>query len=182
MRIGIVADTHMPRAAKQLPQALRDGLAGVDLILHAGDFVTFDVVEALQQIAPLHGVYGNNDGPDMQARFPASQLLTLKGFHIGLVHGHLGKKKSTPERAIEAFVTGLGTADQTTGDGDKPAVKPDVIIFGHSHIPYQEEHHGILLFNPGSPTDKRRQPQFSYGIMELGDTIKLQHIFYPDKH
>lgn len=164
MRIGIISDTHMPSRAKQLPQALKKGLSGVDMILHAGDWTKLDVVDALQQIAPVDGVAGNNDGEDIIRKFGRKKILTLAGYRIGMVHGD-GYKKTTEVRAWEAFA----------------GEKVDIILFGHSHVPFLREHQGVLVFNPGSPTDKRRQPRYSYGILTLGDTAKAQHFYYDDK-
>lgn len=162
MRIGVVADTHMPRSSLHLPQALREGLEGVDLIIHAGDWVTLQVAE--ERIAPTVGVYGNNDREDIRTHYPASQILQLDGFQIGVVHGD-GVGGTTLKRAIKAFETR----------------KLDVVIFGHSHIPFHEEIGGVLYFNPGSPTDKRRQPLYSYGIIETGQKLIASHITYPSK-
>lgn len=167
MRIGVISDTHMFGRAKQLPRALVEGLRGVDLILHAGDWVDTAVAGMLEQIAPTDGVAGNNDGRDIVQRYGRQKLLSLPGCRIGLVHGD-GGRKSTLDRAMDAF------REETV----------DVIIFGHSHIPYQGTHDGTLLFNPGSPTDKRRQPRYSYGLLEWepqGAPIKATLHYYDDK-
>ncbi|WJH34012.1 metallophosphoesterase [Paenibacillus sp. CC-CFT747] len=164
MRIGVVSDTHMPSRAKGLPAALVAGLKGVDRILHAGDFTSPDVIAMLEELAPLDAVMGNNDGEDIYRRFDRRKVLELAGYRIGLIHGD-GYGRTTEERARAAF-------------SEDP---PDVIIFGHSHVPYKAFDQGVLMFNPGSPTDKRRQPAFSYGILELGDTLTAEHYFYTDK-
>ncbi|WP_248925646.1 metallophosphoesterase family protein [Paenibacillus hamazuiensis] len=165
MRIGVVSDTHLSPRADRLPQALVDGLQGVELILHAGDWTSPHIADLLGEIAPVDGVAGNNDGSDIIARFRMKKLLTLGSHLVGIVHGHIGSR-STLDNAIEAF----------RGDG------PDVIIFGHSHIPYIGKHQGALLFNPGSPTDKRFQPKYSYGILELGQgEAKATHYYYEAK-
>jgi uncharacterized protein len=164
MRIGVVSDTHMPMRAKSLPQALVNGLQGVDYILHGGDWVSLHVAEELAKIAPVDGVAGNNDGDEIIARFGRQKVLTFQGFRIGIVHGD-GYRKTTEERAYETFTD----------------ANVDIIIFGHSHIPYVEKRGQILLFNPGSPTDKRRQKEFSYGILELGEEITVSHYYYSDK-
>lgn len=161
MRIGVVSDTHMFGRAKQLPQSLLEGISGVDLILHAGDWIDPKVVGLFEEIAPTDGVAGNNDGLDIIERFGRQKVLNLSGYRIGLVHGD-GGRKSTLDRAMDMF------RDMSV----------DVIVFGHSHIPYHGMHNGTLLFNPGSPTDKRRQPRYSYGIMELGSSIKATLYFY----
>jgi len=164
MRIGVIADTHLSDRVVKLPDALVEGLKGVDLILHAGDWVSPLVIDLVEQIAPCEGVTGNNDGPLIRERFGMSKLLTVAGYRIGMIHGD-GSRKTTEERAREAFL----------------AERPDVVIFGHSHIPYLQTIDGILMFNPGSPTDKRRQPRYSYGILELGDTIRAEHFYYDSK-
>lgn len=161
MKLGVVADTHL-NAGRALPQALLDGLQGVDLILHAGDWLSLDVADQLEAIAPVDGVAGNNDGRDIVDRFGLSKVLELANYRIGIVHGD-GFQSTTELRAWRTF------ADQNV----------DVIIFGHSHVPLSIVHDGVHLFNPGSPTAKRRQPQYSYGIIELKEQIKPE-LFYFD--
>ncbi|MEW9669098.1 metallophosphoesterase family protein [Ammoniphilus sp. 3BR4] len=164
MRIGVISDTHMPSRSKQIPQALLKGLKNVDLILHAGDWTQLEVVRAFEKLAPLDGVAGNNDGEEIVGRFGRKKILTFSGYRIGMVHGD-GIKKTTEVRAWEAFA----------------GEKVDIILFGHSHVPFLRKHQGVLLFNPGSPTDKRRQLQYSYGILALSSTIQAQHFYYSDK-
>ncbi|OXM88247.1 metallophosphoesterase family protein [Paenibacillus rigui] len=149
MRLGIVSDTHMFGRAKQLPRELVEGLQGVDMILHAGDWIDAAVVSLFEQIAPTDGVAGNNDGTDIIQRFGRQKIVSLPGCRIGLIHGD-GGRKTTLDRAIDAF----------------REEEVDVIIFGHSHVPYQGTHRGVLVLNPGSPTDKRRQPRYSYALLE----------------
>lgn len=164
MRIGIISDTHMPRSAKQIPNELRKGLQGVELVLHAGDWTNPEIIDAFEQIAPVDGVAGNNDGTEIRQRLGRKKIIELAGFRVGIVHGD-GTQKTTEVRAWEAFAQ----------------EQVDAIIFGHSHIPFLQSHKGVLLFNPGSPTDKRRQPRFSYGLMELSDKIRAKHVFYDEK-
>lgn len=165
MKVGIVSDTHMPGHAKPLPKKLKTGIRDVDLIVHAGDWQTPEVLEQFQEIAPTEGVTGNVDSAEMNRMLKPKLLLELKGFRIGIVHGHMGKGRTTPERARNAF------ADEEV----------DLIIFGHSHIPFNEVVDGVRLFNPGSPTDKRRQPRFSYGVLTLEEKWTVEHIYYDDK-
>jgi putative phosphoesterase len=164
VRIGVISDTHLTARAGKLPDALVEGLKGVDFILHAGDWVDPGIIALVEEISPCDGVAGNNDGFDINERFGRKKLLTLSGYRIGLVHGD-GIRKTTEERAREAFL----------------AESPDIVIFGHSHIPYMQKIDGMLMFNPGSPSDKRRQTQYSFGIMELTDEIKAWHVFYNSK-
>ncbi|MBL0385250.1 metallophosphoesterase [Tumebacillus sp. ITR2] len=166
MKIGVVSDTHMPKMGKQLPRALREGLLGVDLILHAGDWQTLAVYEWLAKIAPVEGVAGNVDGEEIVEKFGRKKVISVGSFQIGLVHGD-GKGKSTEQRARAAFLE----------------ESVDVIVFGHSHIPLVREEGGVLLFNPGSPTDKRKQPRFSYGLITVEESsIRAEHVFYDDKN
>ncbi|MCZ8521541.1 MULTISPECIES: metallophosphoesterase family protein [Paenibacillus] len=167
MRIGVVSDTHMFGRGAALPAALVSGLQGIDLLLHAGDWMDERVIALFEAIAPVDGVAGNNDGPEIVRRFGRRKVLELAGFRIGLVHGDGGR--STPETAYASF----------RGEGGE--ARADVILFGHSHAPYHEVRDGQLLFNPGSPTDKRRQPQYSYGILTLGERAEAQLFTYDDK-
>ncbi|MGF7030659.1 putative phosphoesterase [Paenibacillus mucilaginosus] len=167
MRIGVVSDTHMFGRGAALPTALVRGLQGTDLILHAGDWMDERVIALFEAIAPVDGVAGNNDGPEIIRRFGRRKVLELAGYRIGLVHGDGGR--STPETAYAAFRTKEGE------------VLADVVIFGHSHTPFHEVRGGQLLFNPGSPTDKRRQPLYSYGILTLGESVSAELFTYEDK-
>ncbi|WP_026571893.1 MULTISPECIES: metallophosphoesterase [Sediminibacillus] len=165
MEIVILSDTHMPRMAKKLPRQVKLGLEKADLIIHAGDWQSVELLEELQQHAPVVGVTGNADGAELQERLNRKEVIERNGVTIGITHGD-GKGGTTEKRALTAFQT-------------KPV---DIIIFGHSHIPVLKDVNGTTLFNPGSPTDKRRQPQFSYGVLQLADNgFDLKHIFYEDK-
>jgi len=164
-RIGVVSDTHLHGREPKLPARLLEGLAGVDLLLHAGDFVDPSVADALEAIAPLVGVAGNNDGADIVRRFGYRQIVEANGRRIGLVHGHMGPGRSTEWKAFHAF------RDDAV----------DLVVFGHSHVPHYETVDGVLLFNPGSPTDKRWQPRYSFGIVEIGERIEAAHIYYDKK-
>lgn len=152
MRLGIVADTHIPRRARSLPLPLLEGLAGVDLILHAGDMSVLGVLDELGQIAPIIGVIGNNDPVELFPSLERQKVLELENWRIGLVHGHEGSGRTTVERALATFA-------------NESAL--DCVVFGHSHQPYLAWHGKTLLFNPGSPTDHRRAPAGTYGILEL---------------
>jgi len=163
MRVGVVSDTHIPARAKQLPPALFEIFAGVDLILHAGDLVDKRVLLELAALAPVEAVAGNMDSFEITQRLGKKKLLTLAGFVVGLVHGDIGHDRSkTPERALQAFAPD----------------KVDCVVFGHSHQPCCRKEHGILLFNPGSPTDRRREPRFSCGLLTLGKEIAGEIIYF----
>jgi uncharacterized protein len=164
MKIGIISDTHIPKKAKQIPKAVLQGLKDVDLIIHAGDWQTMAVYHQLSKIAPVEGVYGNIEDEEVETFFPEKRLLTIGNYRIGVVHGH-GTGKTTIERAYRAFEN----------------ENLDLIIFGHSHIPLLEEYKGVLMFNPGSATDKRRQPRYSYGIIEVESELKVKHVYFDSK-
>lgn len=154
-RVGVVADTHLFRRGRELPAALRDGLAGVDLIVHLGDFTDPGVPALFEAIAPLEAVAGNNDGPDLVMRFGRRRVLTVAGARLGLVHGDHPR---WPARVA---------ARQAFGDD-----RMDVVCYGHSHVPELAQEAGIWYVNPGSPTDKRRLPDFTYALL----TIRAGHV------
>jgi putative phosphoesterase len=158
----------MPRFGKALPATLRRGFETnrVDLIVHCGDMVDAMAIPLFEEFAPLEAVAGNNDPPQLVQRFGREKILQFGDVRIGMVHGHDGVGRSTLARAQNAF------------QGEHV----QAILFGHSHVPYFQWHDGVLLFNPGSPTDKRRQPNYSYGIIRIMDsTIEPQLVFFSDK-
>lgn len=162
MRIGVISDTHIPTRARRLPPALFTLFDGVELILHAGDIVKECVLQELAAIAPVEAVAGNMDSWEMHNRFGQKKILHLGGYRIGLVHGDGGTDRAkTPQRALQAFKQD----------------KVDCIVFGHSHQPYHETVHGILLFNPGSPTDRRREQRHSCGLLTVGETIVAKLLY-----
>lgn len=153
MKIGVVSDTHIPRRAKHLPGALLKGLEGVDAIIHAGDLNSDSVLYELEELAPLTAVAGNTDDAYLQALLGKSKKMEINGCFIGITHGD-GEGGTTFERAKRAFA----------------GQKVDCIVFGHSHIPVLMQEDGVLYLNPGSPTDKRRQERYSYGMLFVRDT------------
>jgi uncharacterized protein len=126
-------------------------LEGVDAILHAGDVCTPDVLYELSAWGPVHAVRGNNDGLDVAAwGAPDTLLLDLAGLSVAVIHDS-GPSAGRPDRLRRMF--------------------PDagLVVFGHSHIPLNEVHDGQRIFNPGSPTDRRRQPRGTMGLVEIDD-------------
>ncbi len=163
MIIGVVSDTHLLSHRLTLPKTLVEGLADAELIIHAGDFCDWGVYELLEQLAPVEAVAGNNDPGTIVKRLGQKKIITAGGKQIGIVHGDGGFRGSTPDRAFHSF-----EPDEV-----------DVIVFGHSHVPFAEERQGVLLFNPGSPTDKRMQPRYSYGKLFIeGEQIRYEHYFF----
>ncbi|MFD1953146.1 metallophosphoesterase family protein [Paenibacillus thailandensis] len=167
MKIVVVSDTHMPRMAGELPSALKKELEGADLILHAGDWTSSVVYRLLAEYAQVEGVAGNNDGETLTDKLGLKRTVKAGGCRIGLVHGHWPVKSRTAlQNAWDAFA----------------GEEVDAIVFGHSHVPYMEKRGGVLLFNPGSPTAKRKQPRYSFGILQAnGGRLQAKHIFYDDK-
>lgn len=165
MRIGVVSDTHMPRKAKVLPPKLVEAFKKTDLIIHLGDWTSLEVLNQLAALAPVEGIAGNNDPEEIVERFGYHKVLTLGPgrTRIGLTHGFLPEGRAVArEKALRVF----------------KGHPLDAILFGHSHQPLLERVEGVLLFNPGSATDKRRAPKCSFGIVELTDQgIHAEHIF-----
>jgi hypothetical protein len=161
MKIAILSDTHI-RYGRKLPSFVWNVLSEVDTIIHAGDVVTKSLIEELDLIAPVIAVRGNCDW--LLDELPDKIIAKLGPLRIGVTHGYLGSGKNTPERAYHFF----------SGED------VDMIIFGHSHIPYKNVYEGVLLFNPGSPTERRGQPQFSMGLLKLSEkgSFDIQHLFF----
>jgi len=170
MRIGVISDTHLPRFGQTLPPGLVRGLAevGVERLIHCGDWTEPFVVDLLEAIVPVHGVAGNNDPPELAARFGFAPVVELAGVRIGVTHGHIGPTHlTTPERAKLAFAREAGLA---------------AICFGHSHIPsITRTATGTLLVNPGSPTDKRRQRRYSWVLLTIQDGLLKAELQYFDR-
>ena len=148
MRIAVLSDTHAPRFWKGCPPAVAECLDGVELILHAGDVCTPDVLIELSRWAPVRAVLGNNDVPDIDA--PETLELDLAGLAVAMIHDS-GPATGRAGRMRRRFPTA------------------DLVVFGHSHIPWNTVQEGQRLFNPGSPTDKRRQPRGTMGLLEITD-------------
>lgn len=150
MKIGVLSDTHIPINDCQLPKAVTDALKSCDIIVHAGDFVDKCVIESLANISKLEAVYGNMDSNDIKSVLPEKKILTLANKKICLFHGY-----GNPDKLVDILKTMFVQE------------KPDIIIFGHSHVPMNKYIEGILFFNPGSATDTVYAPYRSYGIIEI---------------
>ena len=146
----VLADTHISRRARALPEELVPYLERADLILHAGDLIEASVLDELSLYAPVRAVKGNVDLPDVN--LPETLEFDFGGARIAMIHDS-GRKEGRRRRLKRRF--------------------PDarVVVFGHSHIPFLEDENGLLLLNPGSPTDKRRQPHHTFALLrtEEGD-------------
>lgn len=158
-RIGLVADTHLSRM-RPLPESLVEGLSGCDVIFHAGDIVRPWVLEMLSGIAPVHAVYGNNDelAPELVRELSFERYFRSGEYRIGLIHGHhhAGGVRSTARQYVLDRMRGV----------------VDWAVYGHSHKPMIEEREGLWMINPGSPTQPRWAPGPTYGILEVGETVR----------
>jgi uncharacterized protein len=151
VKVVVLADTHAPRRWKACPPRVGAHLRGADLILHAGDVCTAAVLEELAGYAPVHAVRGNNDGPDVAAwGAPDTLELDLAGLRVAMIHDS-GPATGRPVRLRRRFRDA------------------DLVVFGHSHIPLDHAENGQQIFNPGSPTDRRRQPHGTLGVLDIAD-------------
>jgi putative phosphoesterase len=151
--LAVISDTHLPRGNRALPDACVERLQAADLILHAGDFVTGAVLTELRALGPpVEAVHGNVDDPEVRSRLPSARMVTAAGARIAMVHD-AGAAAGRLERMRRRF------ADA------------DAVVFGHSHMPLHERDDvsGFQIFNPGSPTDRRRQPAHTMGQARVKD-------------
>lgn len=137
----LLADTHIPARAKRMPDAVLQAVDAADVVVHAGDWVDVTTLDLLEQRSRrFHGVFGNNDGPELRARLPEVARFTVEELEVAMIH-ETGPARRREERMDAAFP---GT---------------DLLVFGHSHVPWDTTSPaGMRLLNPGSPTDRRRQP------------------------
>lgn len=147
--IGVISDTHIPQF-KRLPEAIWKHFASVELIIHAGDLSVLSVLSELETIAPVVAVQGNIERDEVVEKLPIKREVVAGTCRIGIVH-ILDEARNRVRAARREF----------------PQAR--VVVFGHSHIPYNQEHDGQLLFNPGSATDRRRQPTCSIGLLHIDD-------------
>jgi uncharacterized protein len=149
--------------AKDLPAPVWEAVDAADVVIHAGDWVSVDLLDALEARARrLVGVFGNNDGPALRARLPEVARVELAGVRVAVVHE-----------------TGAATGRERRCAREYPDV--DVLVFGHSHIPWDTTAEtGLRLLNPGSPTDRRRQPTFTWMTVDVADgvlrDVQLHHL------
>jgi uncharacterized protein len=154
LRVVVVADTHLKRAwpGRTLPEPVLALLGTADVVLHAGDVTQAEHLSFIEEVAgaPVHAVLGNND-PELIDELPETLELDLAGVRIAMIHDS-GPARGRERRLRERFP------------------RADVVVFGHSHIPWNRPGlDGQLLFNPGSPTERRQQPHRTAGVLELAD-------------
>jgi putative phosphoesterase len=150
VKIGVISDTHISQKSEHIPRVILDAFKHVDLIIHAGDIVSLEVIEELRTVcSKVIVVAGNMDQEAVKKKYPVKQVLEILGHRVGLMHG------AGPGASLPALLKDVFKDDDC-----------DLIIFGHSHKPMNEEIGGILFFNPGSATDPAAISN-SYGIIEL---------------
>ena len=154
MRLLLIADTHVPKRAKDLPAQVWEEVDCADVVIHAGDWVEPDLLDALEERSKrLVACWGNNDGPELRARLPERADVVLGGLRFTVVH-ETGGAADREERMAKLYPD------------------TDVLVFGHSHIPWDAtSNSGLRLLNPGSPTDRRRQPHCSYMTATAQDGV-----------
>jgi putative phosphoesterase len=150
--VAVVSDTHLPRGTRRLPARCLDELARADLILHAGDFTGARVLADLEQLAPVHAVYGNMDDETLHEALPRERIVEVDGVRIGMVHIP-GSRHGRAERLAAAF----------------PSCQ--AVVYGHTHEPEVVRVGGTLVLNPGSPTERRRAPMRAMALLTVVDGV-----------
>lgn len=151
-RVLVLADTHLPKRARDLPDEVWGQVDAADVVIHAGDWVDVATLDRLERRARrLLGVHGNNDGPELRARLPEVATATIGGVRMAVVH-ETGARQGREARCEATYP------------------EADLLVFGHSHVPWDTTTpRGLRLLNPGSPTDRRRQPHCTYLTLTARD-------------
>jgi len=161
VKVVVLSDTHAPRRWRSCPPQVAGHLRDADLILHAGDVCAAWVLDELAGYAPVRAVLGNNDGPDVAAwGAPPDLELDLGGLRVAMIHDS-------------------GPAARRTARMRRQYPAADLVVFGHSHIPLDQTADGIRIFNPGSPTDRRRQPKGTIGILSIKNGLLVEASIVP---
>ncbi|MDP3732782.1 MAG: metallophosphoesterase family protein [Candidatus Omnitrophota bacterium] len=158
MKIGVIADTHIPERAKEIPQQILEAFKKVDMVVHAGDIVDMRVLDKLKAVCKnVRAVWGNMDPYEARKELPEKEIIKIGNYKIGIIHGYGHPNKLIP------LVTEIFKNDNV-----------NLIIFGHSHSALNEKRGDVIYFNPGSPTDKIFALHNSYGIIEINDKIEAK--------
>jgi putative phosphoesterase len=158
--IAVLADTHMPRGARQLPPRCVELVAVADAVIHAGDFFAGSALEEIEALCPLvHAVHGNVDEPALRSALPAVLEIEVGGRGLAVIHD-AGPARGRLKRLRRRFP------------------RADAVVFGHSHLPLHEEEDGFQIFNPGSPTERRRAPRASMGLLrDKKHGLDFEHVW-----
>lgn len=160
MKIIVIADTHIPASAPEMPQKLFEYLKSCDMIIHAGDLIDVEVINKLTGLAQMKAVWGNMDTADVKKALPETLIFKADGKTVGVTHGS-GSPENTLEKVKETF----------------KGKKLDIVVFGHTHVPFNRTIEGTLYFNPGSVCDKIFAPYRSFGVIEItGNSVKAEII------
>lgn len=164
MLVALIADTHLPRGGRRLPDECVRRIAAADLLLHAGDIATVEVLREMEAIGPpLVAVHGNVDSAELRRLLPEERIVEAAGTRIALLHD-AGRRAGRLERMRARF-----------------GGRADAVVFGHSHLPLHEQaEDGFQIFNPGSPTERRRAPQHTMGVGRVVEgRVELELIPFP---
>lgn len=159
--IAVIADTHMPKGERALPEGCVERIRQADALVHAGDFSTASVLADLEALCPVVlAVHGNVDDAELRRRLPESIEFEIEGRTVAVVHDS-GPRSGRLARMRTRFPDA------------------DAVVFGHSHMPLHEEEGGFQIFNPGSPTERRRAPQRSMGLLRPSDSgLRFEHLWF----
>lgn len=158
--IAVIADTHMPKGSRRLPARCVELLGEAEAVLHAGDFFAVSALAEIEALCPVvHAVHGNVDEPALRESLPEALEIELGGRTLALIHD-AGPAKGRLARLHRRF----------------PAAA--AVVFGHSHLPLHEQEAGFQIFNPGSPTERRRAPRASMGLLTVEDgELAFEHVW-----
>jgi uncharacterized protein len=158
--IAVIADTHMPKGGRELPAECVERIRAAEALIHAGDFSAVPVLEELEELCPVVlGVHGNVDAAALRQRLPESLEIEVGGHTVAVVHDS-GPGRGRLERLRARFPDA------------------DAVVFGHSHLPLHEKHGGFQIFNPGSPTERRRAPRRSMGLLDpTAAGLRFEHVW-----
>jgi uncharacterized protein len=158
--IAVIADTHMPEGKRALPDACVEKMRAAEAVIHAGDFIAASVLTDLRALCPrVHAVHGNVDEPALREELPASIRIGIGDHTVAVVHG-AGPSKGRLARMRARFP------------------EADAVVFGHSHLPLHEEENGFQIFNPGSPTERRRAVRHSMGLLHPTPSgLRFEHLW-----
>lgn len=152
MKIGVISDTHLRQVTQELTEIYDEYLADKDVVIHAGDVVSNDVIDFLTQ-KPFYGVHGNMDPPEVRRCLPDKTVIELAGYTLGIIHGW-GQPEGLEDRILPLFQN------------------VDVLIYGHSHRARNEMREGVLLFNPGTATGFSSSGRHSIGLLTLDQSVR----------
>jgi putative phosphoesterase len=158
--IAVISDTHMPKGKRRLPDACYEQLLAAEAVIHAGDFSAASVLDELEALCPVvHAVRGNVDDPELWSRLPESIEIDVEGRKVAVLHD-AGPSRGRLPRLRDRFPDA------------------DAVVFGHSHLPLHETDGGFQIFNPGSPTERRRAPRASMGLLHPTPSgLRFEHLW-----